>query len=176
MVRFRTGTGKPGPMVPQPPEPHNMPLFRGGRPDDTLSGAAQAWLAPETSSARSRGASIWPWWGRRSQKPTWSTRTLSKPPPQWRLGTGSCWETRQQCDCSLVVRMVLVRCQPDGRSRRIGSLAAALTQCPAEMGRLPMTEKQHAECTIESLTSVNGAAPDGAAPDGQLAAHLLVFG
>jgi hypothetical protein len=51
--------------------------------------------------------------------------------PQWRLGTGSCWETRQQRDRSLadlvrfVVRTVLVRCQPVGNSRRIGSLAAA---------------------------------------------------
>jgi hypothetical protein len=39
------------------------------------------------------------------------------------------------------MRKALV-CQPDG----IGSLAAALTQCD---GR-PMTEKQQAECTIES--------------------------
>jgi hypothetical protein len=44
------------------------------------------------------------------------------------------------------MRKALVRCQPDG----IGSLAAALTQCPAEVGRLPVTEKQQAECTIES--------------------------
>ena len=45
------------------------------------------------------------------------------------------------------MRKALVRCRPDG----IGSLAAALTQCPAEMGRsAPMTEKQQAECTIES--------------------------
>ena len=44
------------------------------------------------------------------------------------------------------MRKALVRCHQDG----IGSLAAALTQCPAEMGRSPMTEKQQAECTIEA--------------------------
>jgi hypothetical protein len=44
------------------------------------------------------------------------------------------------------MRKAVVRCQPDG----IGSLAAALTQCPAEVRRLPVTEKQQAECTIES--------------------------
>ena len=51
-----------------------------------------------------------------------------------------------------MLRTALVRCQPDGivKSHRIGGLAAALTQCPAEMGRSPMTEKQQAECTIES--------------------------
>ena len=37
---------------------------------------------------------------------------------------------------------------------RVAGRPAALTQCPPEMGRLPVTEKQQAECTIESDVSV----------------------
>jgi hypothetical protein len=66
--------------------------------------------------------------------------------PQWRQGTGSRWWTRQQRDRSFTdpvrfMRKALVRCQQDG----IESLAAALTQRPAEVHGWPMTKKQQAD-------------------------------
>jgi hypothetical protein len=84
-------------------------------------------------------------------------RAGQRQPPLWRQGTGSCLETRQQPDRSLAdlvrfTRKALVRCQQDG----IGSLAGSEVSqqrrrsVPPKVGRLPMTEKHQAECTIES--------------------------